>query len=186
MERLTSGCEWRHAPEAHARRILGILKKSVELSLAVRRRKVTFACSPRPWAGVARDGGGGGRWKKSQNRKNVYLSPYVKEPLNSKLIKFRTWTKKSQVFFVFRDSSILCISIWTWYVYFAYPYHGFGTQTFRSNVGDCFSFFLFFFFFFFFFFMACQFLLDYSMLNLNFFSKQLYCFRQLIILISKW
>ena len=27
-----------------------------------------------------------GRWK-SQNRKNVYLSPYVKEPLNSKVIK---------------------------------------------------------------------------------------------------
>ena len=28
----------------------------------------------------------GGRWK-SQNRKNVYLSPYIEEPLNSKLIK---------------------------------------------------------------------------------------------------
>ena len=28
----------------------------------------------------------GGRWK-SQNRKNVYLSSYVKEPLNSKVIK---------------------------------------------------------------------------------------------------
>ena len=28
----------------------------------------------------------GGKWK-SQNRKNVYLSPYVEEPLNSKLIK---------------------------------------------------------------------------------------------------
>ena len=29
---------------------------------------------------------GVGRWK-SQNRKNVYLSPYVEEPLNSKVIK---------------------------------------------------------------------------------------------------
>ena len=29
---------------------------------------------------------GGGRWK-SQNRKNMYLSPYVEEPLNSKVIK---------------------------------------------------------------------------------------------------
>ena len=28
----------------------------------------------------------GGRWK-SQNRKNVYLSPYVEEPLNLKVIK---------------------------------------------------------------------------------------------------
>ena len=33
---------------------------------------------------VARYGG----WWKRQNRKNVYLSPYVEE-------KFRTWTKKS-------------------------------------------------------------------------------------------
>ena len=30
---------------------------------------------------------GGGDFKKSQNRKNVYLSPYVEEPLNSKVIK---------------------------------------------------------------------------------------------------
>ena len=30
--------------------------------------------------------GRGGRWK-SQNRKNVYLSPYVEEPLKSKVIK---------------------------------------------------------------------------------------------------
>ena len=29
---------------------------------------------------------GGGRWK-SQNRKNVYIPPYVEEPLNSKVIK---------------------------------------------------------------------------------------------------
>ena len=29
---------------------------------------------------------GGGRWK-SQNRKNVYLSPNVEKPLNSKVIK---------------------------------------------------------------------------------------------------
>ena len=57
----------------------------VELSLAVRRRKVTFACARRPWAGAARDWGWG--WWKSQNRKNVYLSPYVEEPLNSKVIK---------------------------------------------------------------------------------------------------
>ena len=69
-----------------ARRILGILKKSrVESCLG--RRRLTFACSWRPCDGYARVGVGvGGRWK-SQNRKNVYLSPYVGEPLNSKVIK---------------------------------------------------------------------------------------------------
>ena len=37
-------------------------------------------------ASATRVGGGGGRWK-SQNRKIVPLSPYVEEPLNSKVIK---------------------------------------------------------------------------------------------------
>ena len=42
-------------------------------------------------AGVTRVGGGGGGDKKSQNRKIVPLSPYVEEPLNSKVIKkYRT------------------------------------------------------------------------------------------------
>ena len=49
------------------------------------RRRLAFACSRGPWNGVARDRVGG-RWK-SQNRKNVHLSPYVEEPLNSKVIK---------------------------------------------------------------------------------------------------
>ena len=37
-------------------------------------------------AGATRVGAEGGG-EKSQNRKNVYLSPYVEEPLNSKVIK---------------------------------------------------------------------------------------------------
>ena len=69
-----------------SRRVLGILKKSVSrVGSCRRRRRLAFACSRRPRAGVARDGVGG-RWK-GQNRKNVYLSPYVEEPLNSKVIK---------------------------------------------------------------------------------------------------
>ena len=41
-----------------AQRILGDLEK-VELKLDTRREGLTFACSLRHWAGVARDGGGG-------------------------------------------------------------------------------------------------------------------------------
>ena len=49
IERLTSGCEWRHAPEARARRILGILKKSVSwVEFYLGRRRLAFACSLRP------------------------------------------------------------------------------------------------------------------------------------------
>ena len=74
-----------------AQRIWGILKKSVSwVEFCLWRRQLAFACSPKPgqwplwW--VPHVLGGGGRWK-SQNRKNVYLSPYVQEPLNSKVIK---------------------------------------------------------------------------------------------------
>ena len=77
-----SKCKWHHAPEAR----WGFWEFWRESSweLDTEREELTFACSRRPWAGVARDRGG--RWK-SRNRKNVYLFPYVEEPLNSKVIK---------------------------------------------------------------------------------------------------
>ena len=120
-------CRWRHAPEARGGS-WGFWRKSVELSLAVRRRKVTFACSPRPWAGVAQDGrsggggGGGARWI-SQNRKNVYLSPYVEEPLNSKVIKgFVPALRSRKCFSCFEIPMFYVYMLWTLYVHFAYPY----------------------------------------------------------------
>ena len=73
-------------------RIWGILKKVSWVESCLGRRRLTFACSLRPdeftrygrctiwwwwWGG----------WLKNQNRKNVYLSPYVEEPLNLKVIK---------------------------------------------------------------------------------------------------
>ena len=49
----------------------------------------------------------------SQNRKNVYLSPYVEEPLNSKVIKkrFVLEQRSRYVVFEFRDSYVLCIYV---------------------------------------------------------------------------
>ena len=94
------------------RRILGILKKVswVELSSWLGRRRLTFTSLPRPCGGC-HTCWGWGRWK-SQNRKNVYLSPYVEEPLNSKVIKsFVPELRSRYVFFVFRDSYVLCIYV---------------------------------------------------------------------------
>ena len=76
---------------------------------------MTFACSRRPCDGCARVSGG--RWK-SQNRKNVYLSPYVEEPLNSKVIKSFVPEVRSRkcfsyfgipMFYVFMLLNILCM-----------------------------------------------------------------------------
>ena len=74
-----------------ARRIWEILKKVCWVETCLGRRRLAFAGSQRQASAsqrkptVAQDVGGG-RWK-SQNRKNVYLSPDVEELLNSKVIK---------------------------------------------------------------------------------------------------
>ena len=124
-------CEWRRAPKT--RRGFGGFWKSqfVELRISLRTGRVDFRGSLRSeqfmrygrhtcwW---------GGRWK-SQNRKNVYLSPYVEEPLNSKVIKsFVPELRRRYVFFVFRDSYVLCIYVMNILCTFhTYPYHGYGT-----------------------------------------------------------
>ena len=84
-----SKCEWRHAPEARGG-FWEFWRKLVELRLDTGREGSSFACSPKPgqwplWR-VLHVLGVGGRWK-SQNRKHVYFSPFVKEPLNSEVIK---------------------------------------------------------------------------------------------------
>ena len=64
----------------------------------------------------------GGRWK-SQNRKNVYLSPYVEEPLNSKVIKsFVPELRSRKCFLCFGIPMFYVYMLWTFYVHFAYPY----------------------------------------------------------------
>ena len=45
--------------------------------------------------GVASGGGADGK----VSIERLCLSPHVEKPFNSKLIKFRTWTKKSEEFF---------------------------------------------------------------------------------------
>ena len=105
------------------RKIWGDFEKvRVELSPASGEDGSAFACSRKPcqwplWR--VPHVLVGGRWK-SQNRKNVYLSPYVEEPLNSKVIKNFVPELRSRVF-VFRDSCVLCyIYIWTFYVRFTH------------------------------------------------------------------
>ena len=133
-ERLPRGCEWRHAPQARAED-LGDFGKVVELRTRYRTRGVDFRASLRrdEFAHYRhRTRWGGCRWK-SQKRKNVYLSPYVEKPLNSKVIKSFVPELRSRVF---RVSGFLCfmyicyehsmyvshIRIWLWYSFSLFNY----------------------------------------------------------------
>ena len=96
-------CEWRHKPEV--RRGFGeIWKSHLSGELDTEREGSTFAA--RSGQTNLREMVVGGQMK-SQNRKNVYLSPYVEEPLKSFVPELRS----RKCFFVFRDSYVLCIYV---------------------------------------------------------------------------
>ena len=103
-------CEYRHTPEAR-RGFWEFWRKLVELRTRHRTRRVDFRGSLRPDEftryGHLRETRRG-RWK-SQNRKNVYLSSLCR---NSKVKKgFVPELRSRYVFFVFRDSYVLCIYV---------------------------------------------------------------------------
>ncbi len=90
-----------------ARRIRGDLKKSqlVELSLAVRRRRVTFARSPRP-CGRCRT------WFRGDGKVSIerwYISPYVEKPFNLKLIKSFVPELRSRKGFSYFEIPMFCV-----------------------------------------------------------------------------
>ena len=102
-------------------RIWGFWKSQlVELRFCLGRRRLAFARLPKPglwplWRMPHEVGGGD--WWKSQNRKNVYLSPYVEEPLNSKVIKsFVPEQRSRKCFSCFEIPMFYVIYIWTLYV----------------------------------------------------------------------
>ena len=120
-----SKCEWRHAPEK--RRGFGDFLKSQLVELRPASREDDWLSLARGGLGQVSQEMGECRWK-SQNRKNVYLSPYVEEPLNSKVIKsFVPELRSRYVFLEFRDSYVYMIwtvyvrfahgRIWLWYIY---------------------------------------------------------------------
>ena len=115
-------CEWRHAPEARGG-FGEFWRKLVELRLDTKQNGSTFGARRGETnlhvTGAARDGGGG-RWK-SQNRKNVYLSPYVDEPLNSKVIKSFVPELRSRKCFSCFEIPMLYIYIYIYiYIYMLY------------------------------------------------------------------
>ena len=95
----------------------GIWKNVSELCSCLGRRRLTFACSPRPcgrcrtWFGA--DG------KVSIER--LCLSPHVEKPFNSKVIKsFVSELRSRKCFSCFRIPMLSIYELWTFYVHFAY------------------------------------------------------------------
>ena len=95
-----------------ARRILGILKKSVSWELDTEREGSILGAlrgqTNLRATGASRDGGA----DEKVIIERLCLSPYVEKPLNSKVIKSSIPELRSRyVFFVFRDSYVLCIYV---------------------------------------------------------------------------
>ena len=119
-------CEGCHALEARGEFWEIWKSQLVELRIVHRTRRVGFRGSLRPDEFV-RSGRRTrlGADKKSQNRKNVYLSPYVEEPLNSKVIKnFVPELRSRKCFSCFEIPMYIYIYIYIYehYERFAYRY----------------------------------------------------------------
>ena len=110
----TWGCEWCHAPEACAEDFVGFEKVSWVEFLA-RKKTVNFHLLAKALWRVHTWWGADG---KARIEKMCISLPYV-ETFNSKVIKgFVPELRSRYVFFVFRDSYVLCINLWTFYVHF--------------------------------------------------------------------
>ena len=94
-------------------RILGDFEKVSELKTCPRTRRLTFACSQNLCGGCHTCWEGGADEKARIER--LYLSPYVEEPLNLKVIK-KVRTRTEKPLRVFRISRFLC-SMWYMYIY---------------------------------------------------------------------
>ena len=125
----TWGWEWRHAPEACVEDFSGFEKSQLaELRTRLRTGRVDFRSLAEALCRV-RMFFLGGRWK-SHHRKIVHLSSLCRKTFNSKVIKdFVPELRSRYVFFVFRDSNVLCIYVmnilctfhisvsWVWYMW---------------------------------------------------------------------
>ena len=108
-------CGWRHALEACGR-FGGFWKNQLSWVLP-RKKTVDF----RLLAEALRRVRTRLRDEKKQNRKNVYLSPYVEEPLNSKVIKgFLPKLRSRKCFSCFEIPIFFVYMLWTFYVRFPY------------------------------------------------------------------
>ena len=104
--------EWRHVPEARGG--FGGFWKCQLVEFCLGRRRLAFACTPKPgqWpcGGCHTCWGWGADGKVIIERLCIPL-PYV-ETFNSKVIKgFIPELRSRYVFFVFRDSYVLCIYV---------------------------------------------------------------------------
>ena len=110
---------WMRSCTGSARRIWGILKKSdswVEKLSLDEKGQLSGLTEARRICLLQALNEMGCRWK-SQNIKNVYLSPYVEEPLNSKVIKSFVPELRSRMCFSCFEIPMFYVYIYIWTAY---------------------------------------------------------------------
>ena len=124
---MTWGCEWRHSLEA-CTEDFGDFEKSQLVEFWRPGRTVGFQGLPKP-----------GQWPCGRCRtyfgadgkasiERLCLSPYVEKPFNSKVIKsFVPELRSCKCFSCFGIPMFYVYMLWTFYVRFTYPHHGYVT-----------------------------------------------------------
>ena len=113
----------------------GFWKKSVGWVLRPKKKGDFSRARSGLVAGATRVGGGDW-WKVSIER--LCLSPNVEKPFNSKVIKsFVPELRSRKCFSCFGIPMFYLYILWTFYVRFQYPYHGYVTE--RTTALDCFT-----------------------------------------------
>ena len=124
---MTWGCEWRHAPEARSVDFGDFEKSQLSWVLQSEEEGWLSLAHSGLVAGASRVGGADGK----ANIERLCLSLYVEKPLNSKVIKsFVPELRSRKCFWFFGIPMFYVYMLRTFYVRFAYPYHGYCTNKF--------------------------------------------------------
>ena len=118
MRNGTRECGWRHAPEARGG-FWGFWKGQLVSWVLPRKKTVDFRLLAKALRRV-RTCWWVGRWE-SHKRKNMYRSPYVEEPLKSKVIKsFVPELRSRKCFSCFEIPMYYVYMLWAFYVRFTH------------------------------------------------------------------
>ena len=122
---MTRGCKWRHNRKRglwfEKSQLVNFLSTNSRVEFLPPKKKVDFRSSPKPCGGCCAWWWWWGEADGKVSIEKLYLSPYVENPFNSKVIKsFVPELRSHNCFLCFGIPMLSIYELWTFYVYFTY------------------------------------------------------------------